>query len=95
MATIKDLIGLGPDDLEKMSDEELRLVCEPCLRIAVVKQEEISTEDGQQEIQLEDTIAEQAKKKQINNRKKATLAEEIRKLAALHGVDAGIPTRIK
>lgn len=84
MATIKDLIGKGPDELEKMSDEELRKWCEPYLRIAEVTTTKIEVNE-QGEIDLEDEPNEPPKP-----RKKASkedMIKEMMKLAQLHGVD--------
>jgi len=97
MATIKDLIGIGPDELAKLSDEELRKRCEPYLMIATVAEEEV--DEGDQLVSLDNAPdrAQRANTKRTATRKsnREDLMKEMAELAKLHGININIPTPIK
>lgn len=90
MATIKDLIGMGPDELEKMTLEELKKHCEPYLKVAVVE-----AEDPSDKIVDLDMEGVQQATKQRRKQNKEDLMAQLQKLAKLHGVSLTDKTGIK
>ena len=95
MATIKDLIGIGPDELEKLSEEDLRKRCEPYLTIATIKVEE---EEEDQLVSLDGAPNQvqrtTAKRTTTRKNNREDLIRELGELAKLHGVDINLPTKI-
>jgi hypothetical protein len=45
MASIKTLLNMTPEQLEAMSDADLKAYCEPFLRVVVVKAAEVDEDD--------------------------------------------------
>lgn len=100
MATIKDLIGKGPDELEKLSEAELRIHCAPYLMIGEnVVVENDDEDDGQRDLlpageQADPTLVgykpgkrRPPKKSSITT--KEDLHRQMMELAKIHGVELG------
>ena len=92
--TIKQLIGLGPDQLEKMTTEELRQHCEPLLKYAVVGK--VKTDD-EGELNLDDIEGPSDKPKHKRTRAKAKTRWELeaQRLAKEHGIVVELPKELK
>ena len=83
MATIKSLLAMSVEQLETMTDEQLKEYCAPFLRIAVVKEPEETTKLD---------LTESGPSKTTKQRKKAedNWQEQATKLAKTLGLDLNI-----
>lgn len=93
--TVKELVRMSPDDLEKMSDEELRKWCEPYLKLTLVAkpdddEEDKPTECASTSVDLEG-VSDKPQRKRAPRKANNDFLEEAMKLAKLHGVNITLP----